>query len=132
MTDQKEMRKTVAEFLGGTGIETNAIYSETHDIAVKWSSTFSDRLDKETLTQLRHAAHQMAYAVRARKEISKKVEGKPFDPAFACVDTITGMIYDRRFRMLDFYVRDAYATLDEIQRVKHVYIQMHDLQTLVK
>ena len=132
MTDQTEMRKTVAEFLEGTGIEKNDIYVETHDIAVKWTHTFADRLDKETLDKMRHAAHQMAYAVRARKEISKKIEGKPFDPAFACVDTITGMIYDRRYRMLEFYVKDAYATLDEIQRAKHVYIQMHDLQALVQ
>jgi hypothetical protein len=132
MTDQPQMRKTVAEFLEGTGIEKAPIYAETSEIAFKWSRMFADKLDKETVTNLRHAAHQMAYAVRARKEISKKVEGKPFDPAFACVDTITGMIYDRRFRMLDFYVKDAYATLDEIQRVKHVYIQMHDLQALVQ
>lgn len=132
MTNQTEMRKTVAEFLEGTGIEKNPIYSETSDIAFKWSHKFADRLDEETVTRMRQAAHQMAYAVRARKEISKMVEGKPFNPAFACVDTITGMIYDRRFRMLEYYVKDAYETLDEIQREKHVYIQLNDLQALVQ
>lgn len=132
MTDQTEMRKTVAEFLKGTGIWHTPIYSETNDIAFKWSSMFAGKLDEETVTKMRHAAHQMAYAVRARKAISKKIEGKPFDPAFACVDTITGMIYDRRYRMLEFYVKDAYETLDEIQRDKHVYIQLNDLRALVQ
>ena len=132
MTNQPEMRKTIVEFLEGTGIEKNPIYVETSDLAFKWSRMFVGKVDEETLTKLRQAAHQMAYAVRARKEISKKVEGKPFNPAFACVDTITGMIYDRRFRMLEYYVKDAYETLDGIQRDKKVYIQMHDLQALVQ
>lgn len=125
------VRTEIRYILSQSGIVETSLYDQAHTVSMDWENRFVQFFGKADRDTFRELVFALKYSTLAWKNlIGTDRSNIPADSRFQVIDPDTGIIYDRRFRTLNFIRNQAHMDLVNFAGKWAIKITVSDMDEL--
>ena len=125
------VRTEIRHILSQSGIVETSLYDHAHTVSMDWEKRFVQFFGKADRDTFRELVFALKYSTLARKNlIGTDRDNIQADSRFQVIDPDTGIIYDRRFRTLNFIRNQAHMDLVNFAGKWDIRITVPDMDEL--
>lgn len=129
--DIKWVRTEIRYILSQSGIVDTSLYDRAHTVSMDWEKRFVQFFGKADRDTFREIVFALKYSTLAWKNlIGTDRDNIPADSRFQVIDPDNGIIYDRRFRTLNFIRNQAHMDLVNFAGKWDIKITVTDMDEL--
>ena len=125
------VRTEIGHILSQDGMVETSLYDRAHTVSMDWENRFVQCFGKADRDTFRELVFALKYSTLAWKNLIGTDRGNiPADSRFQVIDPDTGIIYDRRFRTLNFIRNQAHMDLVNFAGKWDIRITVSDMDEL--